>query len=333
MLPDNPTAKFAIFVIFSIVSLLLGLAVRKKGLLAEDRSRDIHLHTILWTWSPAFFFALWNLPVAWSNVWLVVFQIVLVAGVGLSSIPLAKMVCQNRKQVGVFASACAISNIGITLGAFLCYSLIEASPDEDPIAYALAYTAVMQVVGIPVTFNICRHFGEADRGTPLWRMIIANFLDIRSTPLYFALAGWAMSLVLPRPAIVKQVGIMDVLFLAGCFGTYVGIGMRLHVSHAFHYVKQHVALAGVRFLLVPAIIAGLIYLVRFGPEPLQLTPKAAEVLLLLSFMPTAVMSVMLANLFHLDARFATLAWIWNTALFLVIVLPVLLLFPELWRLG
>lgn len=330
MLPDDPAIKFSIFVIFCIASLFMGYMVRLKGWLKEDRSRDIHLHTILWTWSPAFFISLWGLPTAWSNVWLVVFQMVLVAGVGLSSIPLAKLVCTNRKQVGVFASACAISNIGITLGAFLCYSLIL--PKDKALAYALSYTAVMQVVGIPVTFNICRHFGETEGDLPLWRMIIANFLDVRSMPLYFALGGWIMS-VSPwqRPEHVAIDVLMEVLVFAGCFGTYIGIGMRLHVSQFFSYARQHVALAGVRFLIVPIVIAGLIYLVRLGPEPLRLFGYAEQTLLLLSFMPTAVMTVMLANLFHLDARFATLAWIWNTLLFLIIVLPALMLLPMLWR--
>ena len=41
-------------------------------------------------------------------------------------------------------------------------------------------------------------------------------------------------------------------------------------------------------------------------------------------MPGGIIMVMLANLFHLDTRMASVTWMWNTLLFLVVPLPVIL---------
>ena len=50
-----------------------------------------------------------------------------------------------------------------------------------------------------------------------------------------------------------------------------------------------------------------------------------QTFLLIAFMPTAIQTVIVANLFHLDARMAGSVWIVNTLIFICLVLPAILL--------
>ena len=317
-----PTVKFLIFVAFSTASLVLGYVSRRRNWFHEDVSRRLHFHTIVWIWTIVFAFSIWKLPITTEALWLVVVELILVAGVGLAVIPLARMIGCDRRQVGVMAVASGVANIGITLGAFLVICLVR--PVEEGRAYAMAMTAVMQVLAIVVMYPVCVHFatGTAARRSPL-RLILGTFIDVRSMPL----AGSALGLTLaildaPYPAWVDDHAVLDILFYLACFSTYVGIGMRLYLGDSLRFWRQHLLLAGVRFGLVPLVVWSVILFSGWTLMPIG--PTLRDVLLIQAFMPSAVMTVMLANLFHLDVRLACVAWLWNTILFLLVPLPILL---------
>ena len=43
-----------------------------------------------------------------------------------------------------------------------------------------------------------------------------------------------------------------------------------------------------------------------------------------AFTPSALNLVIVSNLFHLDARLASVLWLWNTVIFCVVCLPLLI---------
>jgi len=315
-----PTATLIAFVIFSTAALLLGHASRVRGWLREEVSRTVHFHTIVWLWTATFVFSVWRLPVDLTGLWLIAIELLLVGGVGLAAIPIARLIGCDNKQTGVMAVACAVANIGITLGAFVCYCLVE--PATDARAYAMTMTAVMQVAAILIMYPVCRHFGElGDRRVSTLKLIGMTFTDVRSLPLLGTTIGLVLALTrTPFPDAVESWHVVTVLFFTGCFSTYFGIGMRLHFGDAFRYVRQQVLLAVMRFGVSPLVVLAVITLSGWTMLPIE--GSLRDVLMIQAAMPTAVMTVMLSNLFHLDVRLACMLWLWNTLLYLVLILPI-----------
>src|SRR5690349_8821711 len=59
---DGRTIKFLIFIGFSLLSLGVGYAARRRGWLREEASRPIHYYSLLWLWSPVSLLSFWGLP-------------------------------------------------------------------------------------------------------------------------------------------------------------------------------------------------------------------------------------------------------------------------------
>jgi len=75
----------------------------------------------------------------------------------------------------------------------------------------------------------------------------------------------------------------------------------------------------VRFLMIPALA-----LILLGLIPLD--ADIETVILIEAFMPAAVYSVMASVLFDLDTKRASSLFVFNTIVFLGVVLPLMLLF-------
>ena len=320
MSPD--TVRFLGFSLFGFASLATGYMVRRRGWLDEEASRSIHFHTVVWVWSAVLLLSLWRIPPQIENLWLLVVQpIILVVG-AYGVIPLAKLMGWTRHQTGVMAIAAGLSNNGFTLGAYLCYSLLH--PSDEALAYAMAYVSVTNVSVVLLIYPLAHHYGEfATKHGSLARLIFRSYFDVRALPMYGALAGVLLAVVgVPFPAFWERWRLLDTLFYIGAFGGYLGIGLRLRLGDSTRYLKHHILLFVVKFVGIPAIAMVLLMAINFTPRPLG--ELAQQVVLIQASMPCAIIVVMLANLFHLDVRMAGVIWMWNTAMFVVVPLPMIL---------
>jgi predicted permease len=333
----NPrTVQFIAFVVFNLAALVAGYVCRERGWVSEHRSRFLHFWTIALLWSAVGLFAVWRLPAEVSNLWLVAIEPVLVIVPALLAIPLGRWIRAEPKQLGVLAIGAGLGNLGFTLGGYLCYTLLTdpalmAADDATPaevgnaaLAYAVAQVSVMTVAGVVVLYPVARHFGgERSDDESIGQLIFHSLVDWRAMMLYTAILGAIFAYTgVPYPEPVDRWHVMDVLFYVGGFTAYFGIGLRLHVGTTVRAVRFHAVLAGIKFIVLPLLTAGLLLLaglVSTGPPPL-----AAKVMLVLAPMPTAIQTVIIPNLFHLDARLASGMWVVNTALFAAIPLPILL---------
>lgn len=319
----DPTFKFLIFAAFSMASLWAGYVCRKRGVVHEEASRSIHFHTIAWVWSLVSLLSLWRAPLAERDLGLVIMQVVIVGAAGFGAIPIARLFGRRRDAVGVLAVAAAGGNLGFTLGAYLCYSLLD-----DPLralGYAIAYVSVMQIAAVVLTYPIARHFGEGGLGAgeSLGKLMLRNLFDLRSMPLYGALAGQLLGMnSVALPGVVERYAVMDVLFYLGSFGGYFGIGLRMRLGDSHRYIPEHAILAGMKFIFIPVLTVALVLML--SRTRLALDPIARDVVLVQSCMPTAIQTVMLANLFGMNSRMASVLWLWSLLLFFVIPLPVVM---------
>ena len=326
----DPTAKFILFAVISAGGLLGGYMARRRGWLDEKHSRTSHLITLVALWSPVFFLGFWRLEINFELALIMLLQPVfmLIGWAAMAAITRSTHFSVGHR--GVLVISAAITNQGITLGAYLCFVLFM--PGEQAMSYAIAYVTSM-VMFMVIIFYPVAHLYElrsrrANDNRPdtfsYGRMMKESFISIRALALYAALAGAILSqLHLPRPKILDEPLLNLPLLLAGSFGAYFGNGLVLRLGDSSQYIKHHIVLALVKFAIVPALFI-VILLCLLPSVGLGLNELPKQVLLLSAFMPTGMNSVIIANLFHLDARMASSLWMTNTLAFCVIVLPIIL---------
>jgi len=338
---DARTQEFFALAIVSALSIISGYACRKRGYLHEDVSRKVHWVTIVVLWSAAGFFALWNLVPDPANIWVLIIEPLLVVVPAFLIIPLAKAIKLKRDQIGVLALSAGLRNSGFALGAFLAYAILPAGellrqqgplpPDQAEVvsihalAYGLLIVMTMSMAVVIFLFPMVQHFaGDGTDSINLGRLIYKSFVDWKAMLFYSSAAGITLAyLRVPIPAFVEKWYLLKTLIFIGSATAYFGIGLRLHVSHLRPHIKSHAVVAGVKFLATPALTALLLLVIHLTglPKP---PPLLAQTFILMAFMPTAIQSVIVSNLFHLDARMAGSVWIVNTLLFLAVVLPAIL---------
>ena len=343
---DARTLEFFALAIVSALSIFAGYLTRERGWLHEDTSRKIHWFTIVVLWSAAGFFALWNLEPKIANLWVLGIEPLLVVIPAFLIIPLAKAIKLKRNQVGVLALAAGLRNSGFALGAFLAYAILPAgellrqqvgpdgtlAPDQvdalsiSALAYGLLIVMTMSMAVVIFLFPMVQHFaGDGESGPGLGRIIYKSFVDWKAMLFYSSAAGIALAyLRVPVPSVVFDWYILKGLIFVGSAFAYFGIGMRLHFDHLRPHLKSHAILAGVKFIATPVLTIGLLLIARnLGAAPPP--PLLEQCFILIAFMPCAIQTVIVSNLFHLDARMAGSVWITNTIVFVCLVLPVILL--------
>ncbi len=312
------TLKFCLYLAFSAACLVLGYAARRRNWLTENTSRPIHLITLVGFWSPVALVSFWRLDVDRQLLTVLLFQPAMLAWGGLLGFAIAKTLRLSPDRTGVVILCTALSNQGFTLGAYLCYALLGG----DAMSYAITYTMSMNVCAVVMFYPIARHYGP-EPNMPIARLIIKSLLDVRAMTLYASAAGLTLSAChVPVPNWLTSGPLLETLFYLGALGSYTAIGLRLHFGKRTARKREHAALAVAKFIGMPAAALAALWLLDAAGLPIADAPR--DVLVISAFMPTAIIAVITSNLFHLDARFASALWLWNTAAFVVCALPYLL---------
>lgn len=314
--------------LFGLLSVAAGYTARKRRWVSERVSVPLQLGALLWGWSPVAMVSFWRLPLGGLGgkqlAVLMLAQPIVMLIATLAIIVLAGRLRCTRAQKGVLLIAGGLSNTGFTLGAYLCYAMLE--PGDLALSYGMAFTMSMVVSMVLVFYPIAHHHGtEGSGGGSLLRLVIASFTTVRAMPLYLSAFGALLNLAgIPVPTQLDEWHIMDALFFLGSGAAYVGIGLRLRLGGSLAYWRMHLLLGTVQFIVHPlatVLLIGTLAAMRFDLDPL-----VRDVLVVESFMPAAINVVILANLFHLDPRLGSVLWLWNTVVFCAIVLPGLIWF-------
>jgi len=325
----DPTLKFIIFSLVSAAAIVAGRSMRKRGIVSEHLSRGVHLYTVIFLWSPVSLIAFWGIPINQQLLAIMLIQPFVMIGAWLLTAAIARAVRLGRAEIGVVILCAALSNQGFTLGAYLCYVLLD--PAREAMSYAVAFVTSMQVFMVLIFYPVARHYelvAEREAGSSvdhpsLIKLIVGSFIDIRAMPLYAATTGALLSLFGPAypRMLIDQPWVLDVAFFIGAIGSYSGIGLRLRLGDSLKVVKHHAVLAGVKFGAMPVMTLGVLLTMK-QIQPIAELPTT--VVILSSVCPTAINSVIITNLFHLNARLASVLWLWNTIIYGVVVLPIII---------
>lgn len=317
----SDATRFTIYCCTIVLSLVAAYAGRSHGVFKESWARPIHHFVLVYTWTVTYLMGTWFQPIRIESAWVPVLILATISLPALLMRVVAKKAGLPGKQVGVTVVAAAISNTGFTLGAYLCYLMYERG--EDALGYGATWGALNVFGLVLVVYPIVRRYGELDEpGVSNARMILRSFTTLPAMPMYGALVGWGLAIAkVPRPAFISDFHVMDVLTFIVCVGSYFGIGLTIRLGETLQYLRGHMLVAVASFIVGPAVMGLMILLTRATARPID--PFGGEVLFVLSFMPAGVSTVLVANIFHLDARMAGNVWLWNTVGFLVVGLPIM----------
>ena len=315
-------SKFAIFVSLIYGFLLLGYLTKRKAGLGEKLSSTIMKSTIIFLEPVIICTAFWVLDLSDMNLLLTVPLTATLLSL-LLLLPgrlISGLLGHHSQSRGAFLGCAMFSNVGMTLGGFLCFLFLG----EPGFSISLLYTAYF----IPFFFTIGYFVAGRYSPHPLqgWR---GNLGDLFTNPIRIVpIAAMFLGLLLDfsgikRPQIVGTVG-RDLIYLDVALYSFA-IGLTVRVRKIAKYLRENLTLSALKFVLSPLIGVSIAYLLGCNRI---LDGLPLKVIFIQSCMPVAIFSLVLSRLLDLNQDLANSAWIFTTFAVLPLV-PVIYLIVEL----
>jgi len=315
------TAKLLVTVALIVLSMAGGYLARRYGLLRERVAGWLMIVVAVFGYPLVGFLSIWATPLGGAEFWLTSQAVVHMAVMTVIGLGVGRLLTRDRGEFGLFGIASAIGNNGFTMGGFIVYLLYG----ETGLGLANIYFLLFGPAVIVMHYPIARHYSTDRPGGSLGRLLLRSIFDWRSVGLPMTVVAiWLSMAGVPRPAVIGEYGVLDVLMFTLTPIAYFAIGLRLHATYVVKTWRMVLALAGIRFLAGAAVGLGLLALTALTPWPLRWGTLPVNVCLIESFVPMAVTVVAVANMFHLKPREASLLFVANTLMYLVLVLPLVM---------
>ena len=312
--------KFALTVVVIIVSMITGVIVRNLNLLHEKHAKPIMTGVTVVGYPLVALLAVWVMKITLCDAWLPIIgfaQALLLGGLGLL---VGKRIFKDRQECGLLGLLCTVGNHGITMVGFVVYLLAGTQGLGVNTIYAV-YTYLTLVV---VMYPIAMHFSPDAKRQSLGRLLIKSLTDIRSIGLLACIIGIALSVArVPQPAFVKELKLLDVVIYGVIISANFAIGLRLHIPHILEIKRLVLSALIIRHGVGLAL--GLVFVGLVSLTPFPLTGISRTVVILQSSAPVGVMTVAVANMFHIHPQKASMVFVISSLLYLAIGLPLTVL--------
>jgi predicted permease len=298
--------------------LALGHRLEAHRWVSDRLARPLHAVTVIGLSPVIFVLGIWKLDRGGDDWWRVPFAYgLLLVFSSVIALALSPRLFRNPKSVGTHILLVAVSNIGHTMAGFLTILLIGV--EAYPLNAILILPCYLFIA--LVWFPAAAHWGGGGDarsfGGRYWRLVFS--------PLALPLLGIAGGLALNfagTPMTAGWVRLMKALVFVTTALTMFAIGCRLRLRHALCFWNALRWLYAVKFVAHPLIAVALCAL-------LGLHGPAAGVLLIAAIMPAGVMAIQYSTIEDLDVDLANAGFLLSTAVFMILVLPVLILLLRL----
>ena len=230
----------------------------------------------------------------------------------------SKMLKLNKLEKGSFISCTVFSNVGLTMGGILCFIFYGDQGLYLSSFYISLFIPHYYFVGFPLMSVFSK-----EKKVKLKKVVRELFNNpVSIVPISFMCAGLVLNFTgIPRPQLLNQITTRLLVYIAVA-GYSLAIGLGLSFSGSIKYIKHSLYISGIKFIFTPLI--GLLALTVMGFLRFEdLLP--AKVIFIESFMPTAIMSVLLVKLFNLNEDLANASWILTNMLSIPVI-------PLIWML-
>jgi predicted permease len=283
--------------------LLFGYGMKKLFPSTAGFSRPLSIYIMTYLTPVIILNAFWSLD--FSTVRIVQLPLINLITIVLSVLPaliVGRLFRLHPEERGSLTSCTMFSNNGITLGGFLCYLLYG----DEGLYLANLYTAFFiptyYLIGFPLVRTVSGK--KSSRFLNPLHELLANPVSI--VPVSFMALGLLLNLAgIRRPDFLNTLSTRYLMYLSAAFNS-LSIGLGLRFMKSLRYAPHGLSVSAIKFLFNPAIGFGSILL--FGFLGLENT-LPAKVIFIQSFMPAAIMSVIMVKIFELNEDLANSAWI------------------------
>lgn len=220
-------------------------------------------------------------------------------------------------QGGAIYGCGSFTNIG-AIGALICFIFLgEAGFALVPI-YKIFEELIYYAVGFPIAkyHSTTGKDRQATVGSRIQSLAKDPFILVALSSIL--IGGMLNFAGVPRPHIFSK---MNAVFIPlGTGMLLVSIGLAMQFNRMRSYLKPCLAVAVIKFAIVPLAITSLAYWIGYGDIDNGLPLK---VVIILTSMPVAFNALIPPSIYDLDLDLANACWFFTTAC-LVWVLPVLL---------
>ena len=273
--------------------LLAGYCLRKSGRLSEETGSAINRWAMAYLQPIVIILALWVMDrPGWREIALPVYAALLIVLMWPVSLGMARALGLPRGGKGAFIGSGMFSNVGYTYGTFIAFVALGPQGAALGSLYCLSFSPLFYTLG----FYLGRRYAPGAKHSALAALL--GLLRERHTlyPILSIFVGLGLSLSgVPAPGETAFVLDLGLPLVTGVF--LIAIGLGLGLAYLFGYFSP-----GNHALLKLAIIQ--------------------------STAPTAIMSVLLADLFDLDRRLAGALWL-TTNITAIVLAPLVLVIVRL----
>jgi predicted permease len=305
----EPFSRLLFFFVDLILPMTFGYFLRKNNRLGELGVDRMIKAGIVGVDPVLNFLSFWIIALDPQLIWLPVLGIVINIIPGLIAFFQSKRKYQNSLKKGSYILATMLSNRGV-VGMLTVYALYGEQ------GYALV--AILLVSGPIFVYTFCyplaQHYFQANNHLPIRRASLTSiFFNWKQIPMIGLAAGILVNILnLPRPA---EAGAIFPYFIHGSAWLFmIPVGYALDFRALWENWRETLDLLWIKFLLTPLL--SFIFL-RWLP----LDKLALDVVLILSFAPTAINAVVIARIFRLDINVAMTGFVLTTIAYMVFVLP------------
>ena len=312
----TPEARFLILAACIYLPLVPGYLCRRLGLLDPGVSKRIQAANLLTLESAIVLVGCWTLDISSPARALLVPLVgalvsVALLGVGLA---LSALLRQSGRRRGAFLQCAMMSNIGMSLGGFICYVFLGVAGQSLSIAYTSHFLPVCFVIGVAIA-SYYAGGPHASAGATLAGMARNPLLIVPNSALVVGIAINACGVGVPAWVLKANGVALMVMVAVHSFA----IGMTLRLGRVWGYWREVVALVVTKFAIGPLIGAGVVLaLGQWGAFDGVLW----RVVVIEAAMPVAIFATIVANLFDLDRDLANSCWV-ATTLACAGVIPIL----------
>jgi len=317
-------ARIIVFLSCILAAGVGGYVLKRLGWAKAEWAPPLMSAAIIGCDAPIALLAVWHLAIH-TDVWKVPLAAALAAvATSLAGLAIGRRLRLPPRDLAVFGLQSGMGNVGYTLGGALCFALwgIQGLALEQLFCLMWPFYAFL------FCFPIARHYGQqsADAGRDprpsalryaagvLWR----SLTDLRSLPLYMVTLGLGMNLRnFTPPQAIRRWHVLDALMVLGIFLQFGAVGLSVEARRLPALWKPALATAALKFLLSPALMLATAAALGLSGLPLS-------VCVLLAAMPTALYSILMANLFGLNRDLANATFILTHAVCLGLVLAAIL---------
>ena len=311
------TIRLLSMLIILTVGIISGHLATGKFRVPERFAKKI-MTTVLvcFNW-PIALLVIWKMNLTPQVIWLpITGALILFAATALSTVLFNYIKLDPITRLTLILAA-ALSNLGYTGGAFVCYALFGSAGLALANIYPVFWLIVVYLIFFPLLkIQKLRMSEQNHTFSP------RHLLDFRFLVLPAIIVAIALNITGVRfPQFVLRLHIIDVFVYIASSLSFFAIGMRVNFSRLKNYINLYFPLCIVKFLITPALAILIIYLVKLtGQNP---SGSIQNVIIVLSAAPSAVLMVTMSNVFDLDGPLASALWVVTTAVFVVVVVPVL----------